>query len=459
MSLFLAGCDSRASRAEAAFNNYQAAMAAGDLQGGRMALLKLVAANEDVPSYWVELGKLQYQLKDYGKAYYAFTRANELNRSDPDVLRYLTQIALQSGDLEAAEQHSKELDLLTPGDPMVKITGGLIALRRGNFAAASQQADQILAAAPLDANANILKARALVGLEQPAAAVALLEEQIARQPGDALGLKALIDLHRTNSEWKPIVALGQRYRTLIPSDRDVALQTIEAAFRTGDVASARTESLAVLKPDATVAQIQPVLDLWRQYWKGVEPLNLARQLGAKAGLAQRVAYGHYLNLSGAPNAAEALVADRAKDSPSPTNLDARAVYFDALAHLGRQGEARTGLEDILSRDPDNDLALMGLASLLVATGNRAEAVNTARKLVAVDPTGVDARLLLARCYQAQGDRASAERALWDAFHEIPAAERIYTPLRAYLGPDSDEARRLDGEYADQRQRKIMQDSI
>ena len=46
--LFLSACDSRASRAQAAFYKYQAASNAGNLADARRALLELVAANEDV---------------------------------------------------------------------------------------------------------------------------------------------------------------------------------------------------------------------------------------------------------------------------------------------------------------------------------------------------------------------------------------------------------------------------
>jgi len=41
---FLASCDSRASRAQAAFDKYQAASNAGNLPDARRALLELVAA-------------------------------------------------------------------------------------------------------------------------------------------------------------------------------------------------------------------------------------------------------------------------------------------------------------------------------------------------------------------------------------------------------------------------------
>ena len=112
LSLALTGCNSSESRARAAFSDYQAAMAAGDLKTARSALLKLVAAQDDNPDYWNELGKVQLKLAAYPDAYYAFTRAHELDRTNADVLGTMTQLALLSGNMDMAEEHAKNLELL-----------------------------------------------------------------------------------------------------------------------------------------------------------------------------------------------------------------------------------------------------------------------------------------------------------------------------------------------------------
>lgn len=459
LGIFLTSCDSRASRSEAALRKYQAASAAGDMLGARTALLGLVAVNEDVASYWVELGKVQLALNDTGSAYYAFTRANELDRSNVEVLRYLTQIALQSGQLDAAEERSRELDIVAPGDPVVKITNGLVALRRSEFDNALKQADAILAGAPLDTSSKILKARALVGLGRTDEAYKVLDEQTVLQPQDRGALSALLRLHRMNDDWAPILALGERYSALDPADNQVVLTTIEAAFRTGNVAAGRDRSLKLLTPLAKPELIEQVLSLWSDHWRGSEPIALARRLGSSAGSRQRVAYATYLNRHGDPRSAAALVADQATASPTPATADARAAYYESQWRLGDRATARSSLERLLNEDADNDVALSALAPLLLAIGDHGQALNVARKLVTVEPTEVDPRLGLARAYELAGDQAAATRTLWDAFHDVPAEERIYTALRAKLGGDDDGLRRLSGEFDDQRKRKLMQESI
>lgn len=455
--LFLAACDSRASRSQAAFNKYQAASNAGDLMGARRALLELVAADEDVPSYWLELGKVQIRLGDYPQAFYAFTRANELNRGDAEAVRYLAQIAVQSGDLQEAEAQAARLDLLAPGDPMVKLTNGMVSLQRKKYDEASKQADEILAQAPLDPNAKVLKARALVGLGQAPAAIALLKDQVQRQPQDAGSMRALFNLQRGTGDWAALLVTGRTFLALVPQDRAIGLLTIDAAFRANDIPAARAVSLALLKPDASPDLIDSVLETWRTLWKSPDAVALARTLAGKSGAAQQIVYGHYFNLSGAAATTVAMLGGVAAGKTRPGNADAQAIYYEALAAQGKRDEARAGLEAILLVDQENDLALGALTPLLLQQGDKARALNMARKLVAVAPKSVAGRLILAKSYETSGDRPAAIRALWEALHDIPGEETIYTSLRGYLPPD--EARRLDGEFSDQIQRKVMRDSL
>src|SRR3954454_22878839 len=127
-AIAIAGCSSSDSRAEAALSDYQSAAAANNMLAARKALLQLVRAKDDVADYWAELGKLQASMGSYGDAYYAFTRAYELDRSNPDLLRAVTELALRSGDINLALKRARELEVLSPGNPWVKIVDGWAAV-------------------------------------------------------------------------------------------------------------------------------------------------------------------------------------------------------------------------------------------------------------------------------------------------------------------------------------------
>jgi hypothetical protein len=58
-SVGLSGCGYvKSYQAKTAYGHYQQALAVGDTAAARRALMSLVQVDEDVPDYWIELGKL-----------------------------------------------------------------------------------------------------------------------------------------------------------------------------------------------------------------------------------------------------------------------------------------------------------------------------------------------------------------------------------------------------------------
>jgi tetratricopeptide (TPR) repeat protein len=449
-----AGCSSTDSRAEAALAQYQAAAAANDLPRARQALLQLVRAKEDVGDYWVELGKLQASTGSYGEAYYAFTRAYELDRSNPDLLRALTELALRSGDLGQAQKHAGELDVVAPGDPWVKFVKGWAALQESRFDEALSTSDSLLAESPNDPNATVLKARALLGLDRDQEAEKLVTEQIRAQPRDLGSMKLLEMLYARRQDWPKVVEVGRRMASLVPADTQNALVLIEAGFRSGDVADARALSLRLLKTSATASLTSSVLDLWADHWPSAERVTQARGLGAAANLEQRLIYAAFLSRLGSIRDAVRLIGGAATLPVDADNVEANAVLGDALSRTGNIGGAKARLDAVLAFDPGNATALRGRSELYLRTGNAAAAINDAQKLVTVLPNSSRDRLLLARAFSAAGNGRWADRTLWTAFQEIPGDEKLFTALQAKRRGNAEAMSELQKEFERQRDAKV-----
>ena len=212
-AFLMSGCTSSDARAKDALIAYQAASAANDVIGARQALLRLVRAKDDVPDYWVELGKLQASTGNFSDAYYAFTRAYELDRSNVDILRAVTELALRSGDIGLAQSHAEELEVLSPGDPWVKLTNGWDAFTQSHFDEAIADADGILANTPYSSPAIVLKARALVSLGREDAAAELLTKQVKAQPSDQGSLEVLSRIYLRRWDWGNLVPSISRTAT------------------------------------------------------------------------------------------------------------------------------------------------------------------------------------------------------------------------------------------------------
>jgi predicted Zn-dependent protease len=454
-AFLVTSCSSSDSRAQAALGAYQSAAAANDLSGARRALLQLVQAKDDVGDYWVELGKLQASMGSYNDAYYAFTRAYELDRSNPALVRALTELALRSGDLGMAQAHAQELEILTPDDPWVKLTKGWTAISESRFEEALAVGDKMLAATPFDPAATVLKARALVGLGRKDEATNLLVTQVRTQPSDQGSLEILARIYQRDEKWPQLAQVTERLAGLNPIDQKFPLLFIEAALRSGNIPQARKASFKLLQPRADPALITAVLDLWARYWPSPQRLGDARALAnAAAGQGQKLAYAAFLNSAGDPAGAGRLASAAATLPVTSASAEANAVLADALARAGNVGGAKARFDAVLAFDPGNATALRGRSELELRTGNTAAAIEDAQKLVTVLRDSTNDRLLLARAFSAAGKGAWADRTLWSAFQDIPADEKIFAALQSRRSGNADAVSELRAEFERQRDAKL-----
>jgi tetratricopeptide (TPR) repeat protein len=454
-AFFSHGCSSSDARARDAMTAYQAAAATNDTVGARKALLELVRAKDDVSEYWADLGKVETSMGDYNGAYYAFSRAYELDRTNVDVLRLVTQLALRAGDIPSARSHAEELSVLAPGDPWPKLVTGWAAITESHFDQALAAADSLLSNTPYDPSATGLKARALIGLGRVPDAIDLLEKQVQEQPSDSGSLQLLNQIYQRQGNWPKVLAVSARLSVLMPGDRDNMLRLIEAGFRSGNVPAARQASLRLLGPSAEPSLISKVLDLWTDYWPSAQRIEDARKLAASAaGLQQRLTYAAFLNHAGSPADALRLSTDAARLPVNAANAEANAVLADGWSRMGNVGAAMSRFGAVLAFDPGNPTALRGRAELEMRTHQGATAVIDAQKLVASLPQSDRDRLLLAQAYASAGNATWADRTLWQAFHDLPRDEKIFTALVQAKKGDAEATRQLQEEFDRERDEAI-----
>ena len=450
----VSGCSSSESRARDAYSEYQSAAALGDLTAARNALLKLVAAQDDDPNHWKELGKVQVELQAYPEAYYAFTRAHELDRADVETLAALTQLALVSGNIDVAEDHAKSLEILKPDHPAVKLTYGYVALRRSNYDEANRQVDALLESFPHEAGATLLKGRIFSAQGEYDQAIALFEVQANAAPDDVGALKSLISLSQRAGNWSGVASAASRLWKLRPDDSETGRMVVDASLRAGDVDGARRASAQLLKPQAPPSQVESVLDVWADHWKSPAAIDEARRFAAAADGGQKLAYAGYFNRVGSAEDAFALIGDKPLLPLKRWNLSTNALIASSFVEAGRTAEAKQLFDGILAQEPDHVYALRGRINLEIRTGNAKAAIIDAQRLVSVEPDSARDRLLLAQAYSAAGDGRQVDRTLWNAFHEIPANLELYEVLRAHVLKTAGADAALAVDREDQLQRDV-----
>ena len=459
LSLALSGCNSRESQAQAALAQYQAAAAAGDLIASRAALLALVGAEDSNPDYWEQLGRVQIELGAFDEAYYAFSRASELDRGNATSLGTLAQLALTSGNVEAAEEHADKLALLQPDNPAIPLTYGYVALKRSNLDEADRQVDPLLEAYPREPLANLLKARILVARGKRDDAVRLLEAQTSGKPDDAAAWKALIGLHERNQNWPGVQRAASRLASLKPEAPEPALTAIEAAFRRNDIPAGVRGSERFLRPQASSEDVDAVLTIWAERWKTPAALNEARKRLKSAPAQHRLAYATYFNVADSPDDTSALLGAQPQFPLTAGNMSSNSLIAETLTLRGEYREAKRIFDAVLAREPDHVHALRGRINLEIRMGAARAAITDAQRLVSVIPQSARERLLLARAFAGAGDQRQVDRTLWDAFHEIPANFLLYEALRAHVvkSGGAEAAARVDAEFRQQQDVDLVRD--
>ena len=453
--IVLSGCQSKDRRARRAFDQFQAAEARGDLPAERRALLALVTADDTVADYWVQLGKAQAQLGDYGGAFNAFQRAHELDRANPSVLDFITQIALRSGNLPLAEKSAHELELVAPSDPAVPLTYGYVALRQGNFAEADRQAKILLATTPNDPSANVLRARVLFRSETPEKAIALLREQVRLQPSDELSLRALLSIYELREQWADAATIAGSLLALHTKDSTVRARLIDSEIRSGGAQAALRSTIVGLEA-AEPRELELLLSPWVATGDQSIISPKVLELASKSQGDRRLALARFLALADYPEQVRQLTAGLATVPVNAGNLAANALYGAALAAVGQTVAGLDRLNAVLELDGGNADALRGRAKIRSRMGAHKLAIEDAQKLIASDRSAPQSRLLLANLYTSAGQIDNARRTLWDSFHEIPAERSIYEALRMIVSRSDAPSgvQLLTEEFNDQRNDKM-----
>jgi tetratricopeptide (TPR) repeat protein len=460
-ALILSGCGLIQSRAAArAYNEYQAALAVGDLPHAHAALLKLVRADEDEPDYWVELGKMELRLGNYAEAYQALSRAHELDRNNVQVLATLTQMALVSGQIDLADQQARTLGLLAPDDPTVALVRGYVALKSGNLDKADAEAQGLLTKVPNDSSAKILRARILVAARRIDDAIAVLQEQFASTPDDVAAARGLISLYRGKEDWRSLAHVQYALSRLAPGTKGLSVQLVESLLRGGQIKAAGDFSRPMLEGSADPRIVEQLLDDWANFAPTGTALPEAGRLAQASNGNARVSFANYFNRLGAPRAAQQLLGGP-RLPVTPANARSNAVLAQALDAMRQGGQALDLYNLVLQTEPDQVDALRGRSILFARMGRGRQAIADAQRLVSAEPNSGRDRLVLADAFTTAGKGDEARRTLWDAFQDLPNDDKVFAALRRLLlsKGDADGATRLADERVDRRLDELSQELL
>lgn len=424
-ALALAGCDSKAERAEAYRQRAAAYLAEGEPERASIELRNALRLDPDNVAARLDYARLLRDQGDVGGAYRQYAALVAADRNNLDGQREFAALALQVQDFAAAVSAANRAYELAPGDTGVRALKAALDFRGAQEGEAGN-------AARAEA---LAMARAVVAEDptQVPAQMTLIAERM--QAGDAAAARALADAALAAS----------------PSDEGLHLVRLAALESLGDIEGmdAGLARMAELFPDNPgVSQAQVRLRMYVGDAAGAEAVLRARAEAVRAKKPEDpeadLAVAAFLYQTQGLDAARAELDRLAAAAPSPL------PYKRTLAGLdfseGRRDEAIATLRALTKgaapsgeiRDTEVDLAAM-----LAATGDTAGRDALLASVLEADRRHVGALKLRARAAIAADQPERAIQDMRTALTQAPRDPEVMTILaEAHL---REGARELAGE--------------
>lgn len=379
MALAIASCGPNRQKAMALADEAQQQLDAGDLQGAALTIDKAIREQEDVADLYLLKARIAAARQRPVEVLQSFQQAVDLEPGNVDALRGLAQFSFQLGRTDDAEKAVSQLLQQAPADPTGRLVKGLIALYRCRPETALALAGDILKNNAADEGGLVLKTRALFALRRDGEARATLDEATQRLGSTFSVLLTRLEMDRILADPVALRADFEAVRRLQPRSPDLALQQLNFLYKTGDFAGARLAGAALVKPGALEGDdLDRLARVWREYdTSPLGPGDLATLQARGSRPARIMAAQHYLEVG---QAQPALALLNGLDGSDVAGLVARAQIL-----LGRGGDAEAGARAVLARDKTQCEALLAVATLRLAGGQRDQAAARADESAAECP--------------------------------------------------------------------------
>lgn len=327
----------------------------------------------------------------------------------------------------ALPEYVRAADLL-PDNVHAQIQAVALLLVAGRFEDARARIEQVLTKDPTSVAGHILLGNALAGLQDLDRAVTQIQEAIDLDPnrsGSYMNLAALLFARR-----RPLAAeeTFKKATEMAPHQADAHLGLANFYWASGQIAEAELSlTRAIHEEPRHPAANQALATFYlatnraadaEAYFKAVA--DVSGTTGAKLALAD-----YYLMTKRAGEAMPLLE----RLATDPRAFAASTARIAALQHTdGRRDEAHRTIDATLAKAPNDKLALLIKARMLLTENRLDEALFSVKAAVAVDPRWAPAHYTLGSIYVAQHDLTRAQDAFAQVLrlnpHAVPAQMQL-----------------------------------
>jgi len=417
LALVLAGCDSSEEKAQNYFQRAMASMTAGELDKAALDFRNVLKLDENHTDALLALAQLEEARGNFEAAVRLYSSVAQQDSQHLDSRIRLAQIFLASGQTDAASNHAEQANRLKPADPRVIVIRAGVALSRGKLADAARLANEALRLSPKDSTARMMLVTERIAADDPAGALKIIEQGLADDASDlglqVMKLRTLQGMGDQPGIEKQFIRLTQQFPDNPVFHDGLVIWYVDQ--RRDIDAERAARHFAQAHPADETAQIKLAF-------------LLSRTQGAPAALAElksiiesfpapeearlvslRIAQAQLEDLAGQPESAVATLRDLVAAMKDKENRKLAQVRLaQALSATKQWKEAAELSEAVLAEDARNADALTVRASVRLAQGDNARAVEDLVAAQGQAPNAANVALLLGEGHERMGASALAE---------------------------------------------------
>ncbi|MEP3224697.1 MAG: tetratricopeptide repeat protein [Parasphingorhabdus sp.] len=412
----LAGCSSSAEKSAESALLAQQYLDQKNYYEARKAIAEAITHRDDQSELHILKGRIALGAGKRRDAFLAYQDALSLESTNPEALQAVSQLGLQTGYLQDAEQAADTMLSFSPELPEALLTKGLIALVRRKHDKALDLAERILAVRPGDEAGTILKARTLALTGNPQESLQMLQSSATDENYSEGVDMTLIELYRDTSNLEQMKATFKRLIKRRPENMSFQLDYANTLYKSGDISGARNLVGGLLRDKLKQAlPLSMVTDLWHEYDNDPIDASLLDFLAKEGSLESRIEIAEFLLHVDQPEQALTIL----RSVSSGFWPKARALYARGLYATGETEKASEMATVLLDKDETNVHALLVRARHHLSQRDFVKAVNDAQIVVRDNPQLLDGYLTLADIYLEKDDNAGAQRVYADAVDLLP----------------------------------------
>ncbi|MDP3088406.1 MAG: tetratricopeptide repeat protein [Methylotenera sp.] len=440
----LAACSSPTEKAEKFYQNGVKLLEKGELAKARVEFQNAVQIKAKMVSAWYGLAKIAEAESDFPKLYGMLNKVVELDPKHVEAKVKLGRLLLVGGKVDEVLEISNAALALAPNDPAVQSLKAATLLKLDDPKAAVELANSILVANPNYSEALMILAMERITAGDSENALEFLDKGIVKDEKNIamqlMKVQALKNLKKTDD----VIAIYKKLIEFYPDSNELKMGLADVYFKAGNVNETEVILRSIVKLNPNEIKFATNLVGFLYSTKGAE--SAKKELESQVSKSPKnfdlkFSLVNFYNETNQKQLAETMLNDIAqKEVDNANGSKAKTMLATMALEKGDKKKTIELVDEVLSKDKNNEQALLLKAGILLEENKVDDAISALRIVTRETPDSSRALLLLGRAHEMAGATALAEEHYLKAFQSSKLSSQFGMPYAQYLAKNNQLAR-------------------